>query len=134
MIRFFALFVFAFSYALISTAIEAKRLHNERWYQEQHCQGVIEHRLEDGTRVDCLHDGYAYEYDFASKWAEGIGQSIYYSAITDQLAGVVLILEKQKDCRHIPKIKTTIKEYRIPIQLELIAPDGADGIKTITCQ
>jgi len=78
--------------------------------------------------------GYAIEYDFANKWAEGIGQAMYYAAVTGRIAGVVLILENPGDCRHVAKIKKTITDYWIPLDIESISPDGAGGIKTVTCK
>jgi len=111
----------------------AKRFHTERWYQDKHCKGIIEYRLPDKTRVDCLVGGYAIEYDFANKWAEGIGQALYYSIETDRNAGLVLIFESQKDCRHLPKFTKTNKGYWLNIDIELIGPDGDDGIKEVTC-
>ncbi|TWI61099.1 hypothetical protein LZ24_03466 [Desulfobotulus alkaliphilus] len=36
---------------------EARRLHHERWYQDQWCdihEGKTEVRLADGTRADCV--------------------------------------------------------------------------------
>ena len=119
---------------LLALPSHAKRQHTERWYQERHCKGAIEYRLPDAMRVDCLVGGYAIEYDFANKWAEAIGQSMYYAAVTGKIAGVVLILEKQTDCRHIPKIKKTIKDYWIPLDIELIGPDGESGIKVVKCE
>lgn len=39
----------------------------EKDYQKETCNGVMEYRLDDGCRVDCLTDEYAIEYDFANK-------------------------------------------------------------------
>ena len=46
-------------------------------YQKEWCQhrgGLVEYRLKDKTRVDCLTLTHAIEFDFANKWAESIGQ------------------------------------------------------------
>lgn len=46
------------------------RPHNESSYQHAHCSacnGIEEYELSDKTRVDCLTDKYAIEYDFANK-------------------------------------------------------------------
>lgn len=50
-------------------------------------EGEIEWRLDDGSRVDLVFEVgnesgpgmYACEIDWADKWAEGVGQSIYYT-------------------------------------------------------
>lgn len=57
------------------------------------CPGEIEYVLEDSTRVDCLTDEYAIEFDWDYKWAESIGQSLHYSLMTGKKAGVVLIID-----------------------------------------
>ena len=70
--------------------------HPERYYQSQWCaehNGIMEYRLDDGTRVDCLTETHAIEFDFAPKWAESIGQSLYYGAKTDKTPGIVIIIE-----------------------------------------
>ncbi|MFC2073874.1 hypothetical protein ACFLR3_01340, partial [Campylobacterota bacterium] len=83
-------------YALIVLSLQAKHLYKEKVYQEHFCNkfgGVTEYRLKDKTRVDCLLDEYAIEVDFASKWAESIGQSLYYASQTSRKAAVLLIME-----------------------------------------
>jgi hypothetical protein len=68
---------------------------NERYYQSQLCdelKGQIEYVLFDKTRVDCLTNEYAIEVDWAKKWAESIGQSLYYAKITEKKPAVALIV------------------------------------------
>lgn len=50
----------------------------------------------DYTRVDCLTDVHAVEFDFANKWAESVGQALHYQLMTGKKAMVVLILEDSK--------------------------------------
>tara|TARA_Y100000593_G_scaffold71092_1_gene130496 strand:- start:43 stop:393 length:351 start_codon:yes stop_codon:yes gene_type:complete len=57
---------------------------------------TVEARLWDRTRVDLLGD-YAVEVDWAKKWAEGIGQALYYSAVTGKPPGVVLLTDKGEE-------------------------------------
>lgn len=59
-----------------------------------------EARLWDGTRVDLLLPGFAIEVDWASKWAEAIGQALYYAAIAQREPAIVLL------------VKTSVKEER----------------------
>lgn len=44
------------------------------------------------TRVDCLTDVHAVEFDFCEKWAESIGQALHYGLMTNKKPMVVLIL------------------------------------------
>lgn len=62
--------------------------HPEKWYQERWCKehgGKAEVMLEDRTRCDCLTKSHAIEFDFGPKWAESIGQALYYSIQTGKL-------------------------------------------------
>ena len=87
----------------------------ESWYVNRHCKGEIEYRLQDGTRVDCLTDTHAIEYDFALKWHEAIGQALHYSRLSGKRAGIVLILEKKADLRSWDKMLETIRFYGLPV-------------------
>ena len=82
----------------------AAHQYKEKDYQEVWCKkagGITEYVLDDGTRVDCLTDEYAIEFDFAPKWAEAVGQSLYYALKTGKKPGIVLILEKEKERRFL---------------------------------
>lgn len=94
------------------------RTHNEAYYQDKWCsvnKGQTEYRLEDYTRVDCLTDTHAIEFDFANKWAESIGQSLHYARMTGKKAGIVLIIEKDKDMVYYNRIKPLCDELGITI-------------------
>lgn len=102
----------------IAPAAEAKRSHLEKWYQAGWCaehQGQAEVRLPDGTRADCITATHAVEFDFADKWAEAIGQALFYGLQTGKRPGVVLILENAKDRRFWIRLNSTIQHFRLPI-------------------
>ena len=103
---------------LFATPAHAKRLYPEKWYQEQWCKahdGQVEVVLPDRTRCDCLIDTHAIGFDFGNKWVESIGQALYYSIQTGKRAGIVLILEKQKDYKYWIRLNTIIEHYGLPI-------------------
>jgi len=98
---------------LLITLLEAKHLHKESYYQNIFCAkvgGVTEYVLPDKTRVDCLTDEYAIEVDFASKWAESIGQSLYYAKMTNRKPAVYLILESPSDERFLKRLNKVAGE------------------------
>ena len=75
----------------------SKHLYKEEVYQEYWCKqhnGIMEFQLDDKTRIDCLTQQYAVEVDFANKWAECIGQSLYYGLKTKKCPACLLIMEK----------------------------------------
>ena len=90
----------------------------EAWYVEQSCNGRVEVRLSDRTRVDCLTDEYAIEYDFTHKWAEAIGQALHYSLMTGKSARIVLI-GSQGDAGY-KRAKDVIDFYELPIVLNTL--------------
>jgi len=97
----------------------AKHTYLEKDYQNYWCKlnnGIAEYRLDDATRIDCLTGQYAIEFDFANKWAEAIGQTLYYSLSTNKKPGIVLIIEDEtKDIKHLKRLKKICKCYKIKI-------------------
>jgi len=97
--------------------------HTTKKYHEKHYQtllcdelgGEMEYVLKDRTRVDCLTDEYAIEVDFAKKWAEGIGQSLYYAHMTGREPAIGFIMNSEKDKRYLKRLDTLAKKYGIKI-------------------
>lgn len=89
----------------------------EKHYQAEWCKnrGVTEYVLPDRTRVDCLTNTHAIEFDFGRKWAESIGQSLYYSLQTGKRAGIVLIIKRKKHYRYWIRLNSTIQHFKLPI-------------------
>jgi hypothetical protein len=82
----------------------------EKDYQASWCNargGIQEYRLDDGARVDCLLPEYAVEFDFGPKWAECIGQAIFYGKQTNRTGACVLILESESDMVFVERLRIT---------------------------
>ena len=80
----------------------------ESYYVNEWCTndfGRKEVILWDLTRVDCLAKDYAVEFDFAKKWAESIGQALYYSKMTGKSPAVTLILTSPLDFRYVNRVE-----------------------------
>ena len=95
----------------------ATNQHHEKHYQILLCNkldGEIEYILEDRTRIDCLTDKYAVEVDFAKKWAESIGQSLYYSDMTGREPAVGLILGNNEH-RFLKRLDRVAKNFNIKV-------------------
>ena len=109
-----------------SPSVEARRLHLEKEYQSVWCLaqgGKMEVTQADKTRVDCLTDTHAIEFDFGAKWAEAIGQSLYYAIQTGKEPGVVLILEKDEDSRYWKRLNKTIDQRNLNIKTWQMRPE-----------
>lgn len=106
--------------AILAAAAFAAHQYLEKDYQNKWCKeqkGRTEVIMEDRTRCDCLTDTYSVEFDFANKWAEAVGQSLNYSFKTGKKAGIVLILEEEKDKKYLDRLNAMIKEKKLPIKV-----------------
>lgn len=104
--------------SLWMTNAHAANLFPESRYQEAWCNragGVMEYRLDDGTRVDCMAGEYAVEVDFAPKFYEAIGQSLFYALKTGRQAGIVIILENGTDGKYMDRLYSVAKAERIRV-------------------
>ena len=91
----------------------------EKDYQKVWCDahcGTREVILSDRARVDCVTATHAIEFDFAPKWAESIGQTLYYGYALNKKPGIVLIIEnKGKDQKYINRVKAVAEIYGITL-------------------
>lgn len=92
----------------------------EKDFQDASCAGKTEYLLPDKTRVDCLTETHAIEYDFASKWAEAVGQSLYYAFQTNKKAGIVLIYKTPEDNKYYHRIMSVIHHNKLNIDVWVI--------------
>lgn len=95
-----------------ATITTQTKLH-EKDYVNKYCTGIKEYTLPDKTRIDCLTDEYAIEFDFAKKWAESIGQSLYYAKKTGKKPAVAIITSGEQDMKYIKRIQETDKRITI---------------------
>ncbi len=112
------LFLMLIMIAIFAGCSQTKK-HKEKYYQTKLCTqlgGVMEQCLLDRTRVDCLTDEYAIEVDFSKKWAESIGQSLYYAEMTGKKPAVGIILKDSKKAkRHLKRLELLANKYDIKI-------------------
>jgi hypothetical protein len=122
-----ALILVAFLF-LTSCASFAERLHHEKEYQEAWCsrvEGQTEFPLKDSTRVDCLMNEYAVEFDFADKWAEAVGQARFYANMTGREPGVVLIMEdRERDFKYLLRLLKAIEDDPKHWRVWIMEPGG----------
>jgi len=86
-------------------------------FVDAHCTGEIEYVLADKTRVDCLTDTHAIEYDWGKKWAESLGQALFYSAMTGKKAGIVLIVNPKSKKRFLKRLNKAISDNNLDVDV-----------------
>ena len=104
---------------LIAMPVQAKHAYLEKEYQTKWCgmrNGIAEYKLNDKTRIDCLLPTMAVEFDFANKWAECIGQALYYGQKTNRTPACVLIMENgEKDLKYLKRLRYAVyNKKKIP--------------------
>lgn len=114
---------------IIPLSVNAKtakgHIFYEKEYQNHWCSlnnGTAEYRLPDKSRVDCVTDNYAIEFDFTNKWAEAIGQALFYANELNKTPGIVLISEKgNKDLKYIDRVNKVAD--KLGIMVWIIKPE-----------
>lgn len=82
-------------------------------------EAELEVRLWDGTRVDMLTPTHAIEVDWAHKWAEAVGQSLYYSELTGKPPGVLLLVrDMNTEERYVYRCQTLCAKLGIKLYVE----------------
>ncbi len=105
---------------------EAVGRHLEKDYQKKWCAehgGQTEVVLSDRTRVDCLTDTHAIEFDFAPKWAEAVGQARLYAVKTRKRPGIVLIIEKETEYRFLWRLLESLQGTRKHWAVWVVTPE-----------
>ena len=100
---------------------QKESFYNNLWCSVRN--GRQEVRTELDTRIDCLLEYYAVETDFDTKWAEGLGQALHYSAMTDKKAAILLILQNHDGSdrsRYVRRLTRTIDVLGLDVELFFI--------------
>lgn len=122
----FGIFIFSQDSSVVKEFYKPQKSSHltESDYVNMYCDGKIEYILPDRTRVDCLTDEYAIEYDWAKKWAESIGQSLYYSKMTGKKPAVAIIIKNPYEKVYIERIKKADSNIKI---FEIKSEDYSEG-------
>ena len=107
------------------TPVQGAHLYSKSSYQNAYCSQIpnaqMEYVTNNNARVDCLTDIYAIEFDFASKYDEGLGQALVYSYFTGKKPKIVLIVEKpKKELKYLEKVKDTALLHGV--EIEIVTP------------
>lgn len=101
---------------IISLALPAQTKMLEKDYQNLWCtDGIKEYVLPDKSRVDCLLADYAIEVEFAHKWKEAVGQSLYYGLMTNRQPGILLIMNSPNDEKYLKRLQVVTDRYNIKV-------------------
>lgn len=109
--------------------IFASQIHSEKYYQDIFCNqknGKSEVVMDDRTRCDCVFTEnnitYSVEVDFAKKRYQAVGQALHYSRMSNSHAGILLIIESDKDIKYLNSMIKDIQYHNLKIQVFTICP------------
>jgi len=88
-------------------------MYERKWCGEHN--GATGVKMPDGTSAACITSSHVVEFEFAPKWAEAIGRALYYSFETGKKAGIVLVIDDQKNLEHWRRLNATIQHFKLPI-------------------
>jgi len=91
---------------------------NEKYYQTEFAKvinGTTEVYLPDRTRVDIMTESHVFEVDFATKWAESIGQSLHYEGMTGKQAAVLLVMKGTSEERFLKRLMQVASKHGIEV-------------------
>lgn len=111
---------------LATLLLSSLALTTEATFVDAFCPGLVEYQLEDGTRVDCLTEDEAQEYDWGKKWHEAIGQALWYAANTGRRATIVLIMKDSRDEIGLWRARRVVSHYGLPITIRVATQEGVE--------
>lgn len=89
-----------------------------RWLAEQ-LGGEREFRTHDGSRVDILTDDHAIEVEWVKKWAQAVGQAVFYAAVTGRRPAIILLLrDKPNEQTYVLRCAVACAAAGIALKLE----------------
>ena len=94
---------------------------SDKQYQDIWCmqnKGEFEVQLADQTIVYCMTKTHAIKFDFAPRAAfEGLGQALYYSAMTGKKPGIVVLLKSMNDEKHLIRLNFIIEKKNLDVKV-----------------
>ena len=86
-----------------------------------------------GGRVDLVTDEYAYEVEWANKWKNAIGQSIWYSLQTNKKPGIIIIQETPSEFKYVQQLFSALDHANLSSQIKvLVFPTDFESHELIT--
>lgn len=96
---------------------------SENEWTKQHAEeynAKFDQRLWDDTRPDLTSGVMVYEVDWADKWAEAIGQSLYYASQTGKRPVIILLVRNRDDYIHVFRCQRALEKVEIELIIRKI--------------
>lgn len=125
-------FLAAMALFLLHNPLAAQQ--SERDYQlliQQALGGQLEVVVDNG-RIDLLTNTYAIEIEFAEKWKNAIGQSLWYGLQKDKIPGIVLIKrDAAADNKHVLRLGSALQYAGLENRVKVwVYPDDFPAVSS----
>jgi len=102
---------------VLSIRCEAKYEKDyQREFASRFPEAQVEYILPDKARIDILTPEYAIEVDYAKKWAEAIGQALYYARCTGRYPAILLIVRADgSDDKYVRRLHKALELVKVPV-------------------
>lgn len=75
-------------------------------------------------RIDLVHNSVAFEIEWANKWKESIGQSLWYAQQSNNEPGIILIIRDEKDYKFFIQLNSTLQYSNLDKKIKVyLFPD-----------
>jgi hypothetical protein len=105
----------------VRLVVAPEKLNELAWARRVHFTlqpSQREFRLWDGTRVDLLTPHHAIEVEWASKWSQSFGQTVYYAENTQVEPAVILLVnDLDAEQHYVNRARVVGARLKIPIWL-----------------
>jgi len=71
-------------------------------------------------RVDILTSKYAIEVEWANKWKDAIGQSLWYGVQTNKKPVIILIMRREKDYKYVLQLNSTLMDANLDEKIKVM--------------
>jgi len=70
-------------------------------------------------RADLVTETHAIEVEFAEKWKNSLGQSLWYAFQTNKKAGIIIIMESNDDNKYVIMLQSLIEHNELSDKIDL---------------
>ena len=116
------IFILFFLFLSITSCIsQSKKMSENDWsdYIQKLIGGQREYSVESG-RVDLLTEEFSFEVEWANKWKNSIGQSLWYALQTNKKPGIILLIRSEKDYKYFIQLNSALSYAKLDEKIKVL--------------
>jgi len=89
-------------------------------------EGEQDYLLQDQTRVDCMTEEMAVEFEFADNWKRALGPALHASSRTGKAAAIAMILRRESDEAYVKELMAVKKNFGLELKIFQVKEQSRD--------